>query len=713
MAKNEIRINITGDTTRFGGALDKAQTKMAAFSAKMKAVGAKMKSVGKSMSLGITLPIVGALGLGVKWAGELEDAQAASEQVFGAMASDMDKWADNAAKNFGLSKGDATEWAAQVGIRLKSIGGMSEEAAAGWSQNLVQLGGDFASFFGGTTEEAVTAINSALTGEMEPLKRYGVIINDASLKAHILATTGEEVTGTLTAQQKQMATLGLITASTGDIQGDYARNADGATNAQRTMTASLKDAATTLGTVLLPYVTKAVGFVTKLAEKFQNLSPNIQKFAVIALLAVAVIGPLLVIFGTLATAIGAIGLPVILVVAAIAALVAGLVWLYFNVQGFRDFVDTVVDGAVAIYNAIVDFITAAIPVAQQAFADFQNGLRVVGEVAGNVAAWLNEHVGPLFAAAGELILAIAGAMKAGWEQAWAVFGPVVKTAVAVIMAAINFFGPTIKAAWRGIWTFIQTLVSTAWNTIRGVVEGALSGITALFKFFSAILKGDWGAAWDALKNIVSSSAAVLKSLVDGIARVVTGAMKLAGTLAVNAFKAGWQFLSSVISGSIGAISGAIGSVVSAITGAFSGASGWLTSAGRAIMDGLLSGIKAAYNKVKNFVSGIAGTIKGLKGPIEKDRVLLLDEGQAIMEGLGLGIRKGLADVESLVSDIAPSINADVSSSAATSGFTSGSAGANYYITVNAGMGTDGSEVGREIVDALSSYERHNGVGWRN
>ena len=36
------------------------------------------------------------------------------------------------------------------------------------------------------------------------------------------------------------------------------------------------------------------------------------------------------------------------------------------------------------------------------------------------------------------------------------------------------------------------------------------------------------------------------------------------------------------------------------------------------------------------------------------------------------------------------------------------AGANYSITVNAGMGTQGAEVGRQIVDALKAYERRNG-----
>jgi hypothetical protein len=35
-------------------------------------------------------------------------------------------------------------------------------------------------------------------------------------------------------------------------------------------------------------------------------------------------------------------------------------------------------------------------------------------------------------------------------------------------------------------------------------------------------------------------------------------------------------------------------------------------------------------------------------------------------------------------------------------------GSSINLTVNAGMGTNGAEVGRQIVDALKQYERRNG-----
>jgi hypothetical protein len=43
----------------------------------------------------------------------------------------------------------------------------------------------------------------------------------------------------------------------------------------------------------------------------------------------------------------------------------------------------------------------------------------------------------------------------------------------------------------------------------------------------------------------------------------------------------------------------------------------------------------------------------------------------------------------------------------------GMGGTNINITVNAGMGADGSQIGRKIVDIIKQYERHNGPGWRS
>lgn len=82
----------------------------------------------------------------------------------------------------------------------------------------------------------------------------------------------------------------------------------------------------------------------------------------------------------------------------------------------------------------------------------------------------------------------------------------------------------------------------------------------------------------------------------------------------------------------------------------------LVAAGRATMEGLLAGVKAAAEAVYTYVAGIAARIAALKGPLSYDKRLLIPAGKAIMSGLGAGLRTGYAtNVASFVSSVAPQI----------------------------------------------------------
>jgi hypothetical protein len=118
----------------------------------------------------------------------------------------------------------------------------------------------------------------------------------------------------------------------------------------------------------------------------------------------------------------------------------------------------------------------------------------------------------------------------------------------------------------------------------------------------------------------------------------------------------------MISTVLSAVGGFIGDVVAFFTGlgpkivaACSGFSSILISAGKALMDGLLNGIKAGAQAVFDFVSGIAGKIADLKGPLPYDKKVLIPNGMALMEGLEKGIETGAEDVYSTVKQIAKAI----------------------------------------------------------
>jgi hypothetical protein len=191
--------------------------------------------------------------------------------IFGDTAGEIDKFASTAARNLGQSKQQALDAAANFAIFGKAAG-LSGAALVDFSVDFVALASDLASFNNTTPEDAINAIGSALRGEAEPLRRYGVLLNDATLKAAALELGIYNGTGALTAQQKVLAAQQVILEQTNLAQGDFARTSDGLANSQRQIAASVEDTKAQLGEALLPVMLKLSEFVEK------TLVPNFSSF---------------------------------------------------------------------------------------------------------------------------------------------------------------------------------------------------------------------------------------------------------------------------------------------------------------------------------------------------------------------------------------------------------------------------------------------------
>jgi hypothetical protein len=141
------------------------------------------------------------------------------------------------------------------------------------SITLVQLAADLASFNNTPIEEAIVALRSGLSGEAEPLKRFGVAINDVRLKQEALNMGLYDGKGALDITAKTQAAYALILKDTNLAQGDFARTSEGFANQMRILQASLSDAATEVGLVLLPYFKEFVNFINN------RIVPAITAFA--------------------------------------------------------------------------------------------------------------------------------------------------------------------------------------------------------------------------------------------------------------------------------------------------------------------------------------------------------------------------------------------------------------------------------------------------
>jgi hypothetical protein len=194
----------------------------------------------------------------VNAASDLIETQNKVAVIFGDSADSILKFAETSVTALGQTETMALEAAATF-AQFGKAAGLADQDLVDFSTDLVTLSADLASFNNSTPEAAITAIGSALRGEAEPLRRYGVLLDDAALKAEAMNLGIFDGTGKLSTQQKVLAAYEVILKQTTDAQGDFERTADGLANTQRILTAAVGKATAEIGLGLVSALEAATG----------------------------------------------------------------------------------------------------------------------------------------------------------------------------------------------------------------------------------------------------------------------------------------------------------------------------------------------------------------------------------------------------------------------------------------------------------------------
>lgn len=481
-------VKLVGDVSDYESAMKAAEEKT-------KAVGSKMTSIGKGMTAGVTLPIVGMGLVAVNAASDMEESMSKVSVVFGDNADEIIAWSETAATSMGQSQQSALEAVGTYGNLLTAIG-VNDDAAVEMSKTFVELAGDLASFNNASPEETLLALRSALSGETEPMKRFGVAINQAAIEQQALKMGLIETKDELTPAIKSQAVYGLILEQTKTAQGDFIRTSDGLANSQRIVSAQFQDTAAAIGQQLLPIALELVNVVRGWLERFQNLSPEMQRIIVIVAGVAAAIGPLLIIVGSLVGAIGSIipvvgavagilTFPLIAIIGAVIAIVALLVAAWKNNWGD-------IQGKT---RAVADWIQAKI----QAFLDW-------------IKAFWDQH--------GEQIKAT---VQAIWDGVKAIFDWFVDIAKQIFEAfQLAFsgdweaFGAKLREIWDGVWEDIKAALSAAWEFIKTAVS---DGIQAIIDWFT---ETDWlEVGKSIIRGIADGISAATQWVIDAVSAVAS------------------------------------------------------------------------------------------------------------------------------------------------------------------------------------------------
>ncbi len=246
-----LTVNFVGKTDSLDKAFRRVNKGSALMSDKMRrnmrigigAIGGLGAAVGGFVAL--TKPMVDA-------ASDIGESLSKNTVLFGASADQVAQWSETTARSFGISRREALEAVGVFGALTHAMG-MSGAEGSDMSVTMVELAADMASFNNASPEETLIALQAGLRGEAEPLRRYGVLLDAATLKQRALSEgIITNTTKALTPQEKALAAYAEILAQTTVQQGDFERTSDGLANKQRILSSVWGDLQADLGEKLLP-----------------------------------------------------------------------------------------------------------------------------------------------------------------------------------------------------------------------------------------------------------------------------------------------------------------------------------------------------------------------------------------------------------------------------------------------------------------------------
>lgn len=355
---------------------------------------------GTAIKVGLTTAGVAAIaGLTSLTKSSITAASDASESInairvsYGDAAEEILKLSEGTAQRLGVAGTDFRNSAVRFSAFAETIGG-DTAGITKFVGDVTQRATDFASVFNIDVSEALQVFQSGLSGEAEPLKRFGINLLQSEVQAYALRSGIIAVGEQMTEEQKVQARYGLLMESTAKTAGDFANTSDGLANRQRILAATFEDIQVKLGTALVPIMEDLFGVilddvipaVTEFAEAFSKGETPLNSFfdaigesitfikenwTFIKILGGAILGLVSIfilitgvvkVFTTVQALLNLTLLanPITWIVLAVAALVAGIIYLATQTTFFQDVWSAMVTGVTMAWEWFVDLFNNAV-----------------------------------------------------------------------------------------------------------------------------------------------------------------------------------------------------------------------------------------------------------------------------------------------------------------------------------------------------------------
>lgn len=550
-------------------------------------------------------------------ASDLQQATGAVESVFGKQTKAVIEFSKTSADRMGLSQDAYRNYAALVGSALQNSG-FTVRKSVTETDKVMQRAADLSATYGGTTSEAVEAINAAVSrGEYDPLEKYAVSLNATAVNAELAKRGQDKLTGAQLSNAKANIVLEQIYGKTSKAAGQFARESDSAAGAQAIATAKWRDAQATLGTALLPAMSAMAGVLDTVA-KFAAKNAGAVKVLVVVLLA-------------LSAAVFAVNGALKVYSAANSVLTAVL-----RVQEAQTIRARVAQLASAAATKISTAAAKAYAIAQRLVNAAMNSmplLRIITLIAllvgGIILAYKRSEtfrriVHAAFAAVRQIASVVAAVVAKVWSVAFRLISAYVRsylTAARAVFNAVRTVARTVAGVVSAVWRVAFIAIRAYLTPLVVVFRSAFNVVRGIAQAVSAAVRGDWRGVGTALASVGRALVAPFRAafdLIRGIASAVARA------------------INSVFGDQLRAVGRAAGAVKNALVAAFNAVSGPVEKLARLVanmLGGALAGVRAVaagigdaiaapFRAAWDVIDGLIDKVKSLGGVVDKVKGVL-------------------------------------------------------------------------------------------
>ncbi|WP_136441636.1 phage tail length tape measure family protein [Pacificoceanicola onchidii] len=453
-----LRVVLGMDSASFNDGVGAAQKRVAAFRKDMQRTGRTLSRAGARMTAGLTAPLVGLAYKSVA-------AQKEQERAIASVSAALESMGDGA----GYTLSQLEEMASA--LQEKSLYG-DEAILSKVTANLLTFGNISGDVFA-RAQQAAVDLSARLGQDLQSSAiMLGKALNDPVQGLSALSRVGVSFTEEQKALIKAMAEAGDVAGAQAvmlaELERQYKGQAEALANTDsgkitQAMNA-IGDAMEKVGAIILPILADIAGYVKGLAERFQELSPETQRFVVIVGGLAAAIGPVVAGLGLMLTALAPLAGVVLALLSPFGLLAAAVtavgVAIYANWEGLKED-----------FPAITGVIEQALSVLKEAFAALFEAGRIAFDgikaalhgLAVGIEAMLNGEFGAVWEAGVQVIK----------DFGADVLDALAQLLVDVVEAALNIGYEIVAGIKRGL--------QEKWEDLKAYVGGLGTGIAQGFK----------------------------------------------------------------------------------------------------------------------------------------------------------------------------------------------------------------------------------------